>query len=277
MVTLTVSHGRHDDLGALLAALRRAFRSMTGSRRYKALFEDYGVAHTVRGLEVTWGYDNGWHPHLHILLFMVPELNIDSMEDEIFAMWSAAAGRVGLVIDRKHGVKLQATTGAIGDYVSKYGKGKWSAADELARANSKRGRGDRFAPFDLLRQVAFSRESQFADLFVEYARVFKGQRHLVFSKNLRAAASLLDKTDEQIVDELHEDAVLLALLGEREWAAVRGLGLRGQVLEVARAGDKAVLGDYVDAVVALWLTSPRTTQSRLEVLRGAGRQAAVLD
>ncbi len=250
MLTLTTSHGRSDDLGALLAALRGAFRTMTKSRRYRALFKRYGVAHTVRALEVTWGYDNGWHPHLHILLFIVPELNIDSMEDELFAMWFAAAGRFGLVIDRKHGVKLQATTGAIGDYVSKYGKGKWSAADELARANTKRGRGDRFAPFDLLRQVAFSGESQFADLFIEYARVFKGQRHLVFSDGLRAAAGLLDKTDDQIVDELHEDAVLLATLGEREWSAVRALGLRGQVLEVARAGDRSVLVEYIRGVVA---------------------------
>jgi hypothetical protein len=147
-------------------------------------------------------------------------------------------------------VKLQATTGAIGDYVSKYGKGRWSAADELARANTKRGRGARFAPFDLLRQVAFSGESQFAELFVEYARVFKGQRHLVYSNGLAAAAGLDDKSDEQIVDEVHEDAVLLATLGEREWAAVRALGLRGQVLEVARAGDRPVLMAYVHDVVA---------------------------
>jgi hypothetical protein len=222
---------------------------MAKSRRYRALFVRYEVSHTVRGLETTWGYANGWHPHFHILLFLPSTRNIDPMADEFFTMWSAALGRVGLAADREHGVKLQATTGAIGDYVSKYGKSKWSAADELARANTKRGRGVRFAPFDLLRQVAFSGESQFADLFVEYARVFKGQQHLTFSKGLRAAAGLDDKSDEQVVDELHEDAVLLATLGEREWAAVRALGLRGQVLEVARAGDRLALVAYVRDVV----------------------------
>ncbi len=272
MLTLTVSHKRCDDLGALLDGLRGAFRSMSGSRRYKGLFKHYGVKYTVRALEVTWGYDNGWHPHLHILLFLPCTQNIDPMEDEFFAMWSAAAGRVGLVVDRKHGVKLQATTGAIGDYVSKYGKGRWTAADELARANTKRGRGERFAPFDLLRQVAFSGESQFAELFVHYAAVFKGQRHLVFSKGLRKAVGLLEKSDEQIVDELHEDAVLLATLDDRQWAAIRSLGLRGQVLEVARAGDAAALAEYVRGVVAAAAAAyPSTRGERLEALRGLGR------
>jgi hypothetical protein len=222
---------------------------MTKSRRYRALFDCYEVTHTVRGLETTWGYANGWHPHFHILLYLPSTRNIDPVEDEVYSMWAAAAARVGLLVDREHGVKLQATTGAIGDYVSKYGKSKWSAADELARANTKRGRGARFAPFDLLRQVAFSGESQFADLFVEYARVFKGQQHLTFSKGLRAAAGLDDTSDEQVVDELHEDAMLLATLGEREWAAVRALGLRGQVLEVARAGDRLALVAYLRDVV----------------------------
>ncbi len=249
MLTLTTAHTRHDDLGALLAALRSALRSMTKSRRYRALFDCYEVTHTVRGLETTWGYANGWHPHFHILLYLPSTRNIDPVEDEVYSMWAAAAARVGLLVDREHGVKLQATTGAIGDYVSKYGKSKWSAADELARANTKRGRGARFAPFDLLRQVAFSGESQFADLFVEYARVFKGQQHLTFSKGLRAAAGLDDTSDEQVVDELHEDAMLLATLGEREWAAVRALGLRGQVLEVARAGDRLALVAYLRDVV----------------------------
>ncbi len=250
MLTLTTSHTCHDDLGALLGAVRTAYRSMTGSRAYKSLMACYGLSHTVRALEVTWGYENGWHPHLHILLLLPSTRNIDPMEGDVFKLWLAALGRVGLVADREHGVKLQATTGAIGDYVSKYGKGRWSAADELARANTKRGRGARFAPFDLLRQVAFSGESQFAELFVEYARVFKGQRHLVFSNGLAATAGLDDKSDEQIVDELHEDAVLLATLGEREWSAVRALGLRGQVLEVARAGDRLALVAFVRDVVA---------------------------
>ncbi len=272
MLTLTVAHTRCDDLGALLHALQGAFRSMTKSRLYRGLFGAYEVSYTVRGLEVTWGVANGWHPHFHILLFLPSTRNTDPMEDEFFAMWSAAAGRVGLVVDREHGVKLQATTGAIGDYVSKYGKGKWTAADELARANTKRGRGERFAPFDLLRQVAFSGESQFAELFVHYAAVFKGQRHLVFSKGLREAAGLLDKSDEQIVDEQHEDAVLLAMLDDKQWAAVRALGLRGQVLEVARAGDAVALAEYVRGVVAeAAAVFPSTKGERLEALRGLGR------
>ncbi len=245
MATYTVAHGRYDNLAALLGSVRRAYRFMTKSRRYLALMASYGLAHTVRALETTWGLGNGWHPHLHILLLLPSTCAIDGLEAQLFELWSSALARFGLSCDRAHGVKVQATTGAIGDYVSKYAKSKWTAADELARANSKRGRGGRFTPFDLLSEVARTGESVYADLFVEYAEVFKGQRHLVYSKGLAFALGLRDVSDEELVLQEEEEAILLATLGEREWAAVRKCGARGQVLEVARLGDRAALVAFV--------------------------------
>ncbi len=247
LCTYTIAHGRHDDLAALLAAVKRAYRSMTKSRRYVSLMASYGLSHTVRALEVTCGLLNGWHPHLHVLFLLssvLDEAAVNALQAELFGLWSVELQRVGLSCSAERGVKLDVRDGAIGDYVSKYAS-KWSAADELARANTKRGRHNNYAPFDLLRQVLLTGESQFAEWFSEYARVFKGQRHLVYSKGLAAAAGLVVVSDDQLVELEEEDAVLLATLGEREWAAVRKCGARGQVLEVARSGDRAALVAFV--------------------------------
>jgi hypothetical protein len=250
MATYTVSHGSYDNLGALLGALRAAYRFMTGSRPYKRLMASCGLSHTVRALETTWGFGNGWHPHFHLLLLLPGDRAIDGLEEQLFGLWSSALVRFGLSCNREHGVKVQATTGAIGDYVSKYSKSRWTAADELARANSKRGRGARFALFDLLREVVRTGESQFAALFLEAMEEFKGQKSLVYSKGLAAALGLRDVSDGQLVEEEEEEAILLATLGEREWAAVRKCKARGQVLEVARSGDRAALVAFVAGLVA---------------------------
>ncbi len=251
MSTLTVAHGSYDNLPALDGAMRRAYRFMTKQRRYVSLMASRGLSHSVRAKEITYGDANGWHPHFHILLLLPGDRPIDGLEDELYALWSYALVRFGLSCNREHGVKVQATTGAIGDYVSKYQKGKWTAADELSRANSKRGRGGRYTLFDLLRALQETGESIYAEKFVEACETLKGQNHLVYSKGLIAALGLRDVSDEELVLQEQEEAILLATLGEREWSAVRKCKARGQVLEVARSGDRAALVAFVAGLVAL--------------------------
>ncbi len=73
-----------------------------------------------------------------------------------------AAVCCGLAMDRMHGLRLQETFGAVADYVAKSGRGlarpSWGPGAELGRAHVKSGRGDRYTPFDLLREVLVTGE-----------------------------------------------------------------------------------------------------------------------
>ncbi len=73
-----------------------------------------------------------------------------------------AAVCCGLAMDRMHGLRLQGTFGAVADYVAKWGRGlarpSWGPGAELGRAHVKSGRGDRYTPFDLLREVLVTGE-----------------------------------------------------------------------------------------------------------------------
>ncbi|ORE39190.1 hypothetical protein BKN49_22580, partial [Pseudomonas aeruginosa] len=69
LLTLTVPHGVGDDLPTLLEQIRKSWRSTSTSRAGQKLRKLLGIKGTIRALEVTHG-QNGFHPHLHVLLFL---------------------------------------------------------------------------------------------------------------------------------------------------------------------------------------------------------------
>jgi hypothetical protein len=66
LATLTIPHGRWDDLRELLRQLLKAYRSMTASRGYKFWVEFFGIVGTVCGLEVTWSEVHGWYLYFYV-------------------------------------------------------------------------------------------------------------------------------------------------------------------------------------------------------------------
>jgi hypothetical protein len=262
LASYTFSHRRSDSLSDTLGGFLDAQRWMTGHRPYKRLLEAWGIVGAIRALEGTWGTHNGWHPHAHALLFLPPGLDVAALEEALYRVWSAAARRGGLTMTRERGVKLQATYGVVADYVAKWGhqptRRLWGAEDELTKAHSKRARradlpGSGYSPFDLLRWLNETGESKPAALFREYAAVFKRRRQLTWSPDLAALLGLDDeaaKSDEELADETREESLLLASIGWEGWRAVRLLNQRGELLEVARAGDPDALGAFVRRLIA---------------------------
>ncbi|MGN6566006.1 MAG: protein rep [Thermomicrobiales bacterium] len=262
LVSYTFRHRRADRLGAVLEGFLAAQRWMSGSRAYKRALTRYGVVGTVKALEVTWGRANGWHPHAHALLVGPAEVEPAAVEEELYRAWMPAAHRFGLMMTRERGVKVQSTYGAVADYVSKWGhepaRRFWGAEDELTKSHSKRAhRGDvagsGYSPFDLLRWLRDTGESQPIALYRDYAATFKGRQQLTWSPGLSDLLGVGDeasKTDEQVAGEVREDAVLLATLTPAEWRAVRWCDQRGQLLEVARSGDAGDVRAFVGRLVA---------------------------
>ncbi|MGN6600792.1 MAG: protein rep, partial [Actinomycetes bacterium] len=78
--TLTLAHLKRDGLDVTLGHLLAAWRSVMKSGTWRRLCKRLGLAHSVRAVEVTYGL-NGWHPHLHVLLFTVAALDDDQAEE----------------------------------------------------------------------------------------------------------------------------------------------------------------------------------------------------
>jgi hypothetical protein len=146
LATYTFSHRRCDALSATLDGFLAAQSGMTRNRPYRRVVDRCGYVGSVSALEVTWGRANGWHPHRHTLLFLGAEVDEVALAEGLYVAWARAAFTQGLRINRAHGVKLQATTDAVAEYVAKWGhapsRRPWAAADELTKSQSKRAHRD---------------------------------------------------------------------------------------------------------------------------------------
>jgi hypothetical protein len=248
LLTLTVPHYQNDSCSKVLNGVVDAWAKMTNKRNFKRLGDAIGLKGRIRALEVTYG-ENGWHVHLHILLFLkasTVKVDVSALQSTLFFQWASSVKLAGLPAPSAlHGVKVEN-----GDYAAQY-VGKWGIEHEMTKGHIKKAK-DGYTPFDLLRvaswavslpSVRFLDDSpdKAARLFQEYARFFKGRRQLLWSTGLRDLLGLEEeKTDEQLAEEVEEKAARFAIIPLAVWRVVLGRGLRGQVLAVCRQGLDAL-------------------------------------
>lgn len=249
LLTLTNPHTRRDNLADMLKSQSLAMSRFNGDRASKAIWADMGCIGTVRAWEVTHGrlrpQDNGWHPHFHILIFCDSGLDLEVFRSRIYAAWVNSCRLAGLPIpSERHGCTLEDGSRA-SEYVS---KGMWGLDREMTKGHIKKAnKGE--TPFDLLRAFLSDRDKQAAALFQEFALTFHGRRQLVYSKGLKSHFDLVEKTDQEISQEIEESAERLGSITLDQWRVICRLDLRGDVLELARFGWSPVQ-NFLDSLPA---------------------------
>lgn len=239
LLTLTTPHQRGSDLAALLLMQKKALDTFFADRAVRVVLSEMGYFGQVRALEVTHGRksvkNNGWHPHYHFLQFcQVSGSDVDRTDWEVrlYLRWVVYCEKAGLgTPSYAHGIKLDDGTHAA-KYVT-----KWGLEDEMTKGHSKKAKAGGETPFDLLRAVfADASDIQARALFQEFSVCFKGKHQLAWSKGLKARFNQVEKSDEELVAEKDDRAVLLGLLTVDQWRDVLKLDFRGQLLEIAAKG-----------------------------------------
>jgi hypothetical protein len=141
-------------------------------------------------------------------------------------------------------VSFQLGFSAGAEYLSKVGH-TWGLAEEVAKANRKKGRGEHYSPVQLLCHVRDSTLPEAAVVYREYAEASKGLHFLQWSRGARAALGLAEeKSDEEKADGEDQGDLVLAFLTPKEWRAVRAGGWQARVrlVELADYDEDAALG-----------------------------------
>jgi hypothetical protein len=244
LLTLTVPHKRWERCAKVLTGVRLAVRKFnSGGRSMKRLLERHGYIGQIRALEVTHG-DNGWHPHLHLLLLLDGHPAPEELADLLRGYWRRACIKAGLeaLPSDEHGLTVQD-----GSRASKY-VGKWGIEHEMTKAHVKRGgRGGR-TPWELLEAAALGDEEA-GELWKEFALAFKGARQLFWSEGLKALCGVADLDDQAVVEQEEQpaDPVLVAFDG-LTWGLLRRHGRLSRVLDHAEEGGAAAVHRYVAKV-----------------------------
>ena len=251
MVTYTISHHRYDDLRDLLSKFLAARSDVKGSRlggKVKAIF---GIVGTVSVLEVTWSGVNGWHPHIHELVFCGgSEMDVEKYDAMARQAWEKAAALHGLGMNA-HGFKIDRTFGAVQDYIAKFGcdpatEKPWGVESEMVKGHLKQGRTtEHYTPFALLAAIHDNGRDDLKPIFQEYALCFKGRKQLNYSPGLKKLYAEEEKTDEELMQEKEQEPVTLVGLDKDQWARVLGNDIRGELLEAVRTGSPGVVINYL--------------------------------
>ncbi len=237
--TFTLRHGSNHSLAVSLGALNGAYRRMHRRRDFVALRASYGLVHGIRGLEATHSLDHSWHPHFHVLQFVSPGLDVTAYAAALSAAWLPSLAAEGFSATARRGVDVKATWGHVEQYVTKLGR-TWDAADELTKANSKRGRKDSFTAMDLLRSVAETGDQAHASLFREFALTMKRKHQLQWTRGLKSLVGIEDRSDEDLAANWLDDdqlAYVFANFSSSDWAAIRYCGPEAKA-DLEAAGDR---------------------------------------
>lgn len=244
LLTLTLQHSREDDLAGLLDALKDAWRKLKMGRAWQTIRAQYGLVAYVTGTEVTYGNENGWHPHLHVLVFStLPEaqLDKDQLKAALVARWRGLLAAGGRYASEFYGLDLRTGDNQVGEYASKFG-----LEAELTGQATKIAAGEHYTPFQLL-ELAEKGDQHAGQLFREYAAVFNGRKQLTWSKGARELLGLnAEREDAEIAEEDDApEAETMVTLTPGQWGNVCERGARGQLLAVANGGDRTRLWEYL--------------------------------
>jgi hypothetical protein len=259
LVTMTLPHQAGDKLAKTVELVSAGFRAINSGRAYKTDHDDFGILGHIRAFEVTHG-DNGWHPHLHIIV----ALKSPSTRDAAAALearwqtrwdkwltgqgWPVSVVGIGVRVDR-----VRRDAEAAGAYLAKLQEGEKidrSVGNEVARADLKGGRRSSRVPFEILADFGSDGLVDDLELWQEFQLATKGRSAIRWSKGLRA---LLLPDDEELTDEEIAAAEIggntIAILAPWLYRKIAGRPYGEALLHVAaEQGGLAGIIRYVRAI-----------------------------
>jgi hypothetical protein len=264
LVTLTMRHSRAQRLAGLLDGLGDAWAAIRQDKRFRRLYGAHGVG-WIKRLDVTHGA-NGWHPHLHVLVFVdgaMTEFDAHELGAAMFTPWARRLVKLGLAAPTKRSgidVKLLAL-GEAHEAVSSYvaateyaAAGPMGAALELASASTKRARAGNRTAMQLLADVVRFGLAGDHGLWREYEQATRRRAQILWSNGLRdlLIGDLDELTDEEAAQTNDGAARLLLLLNHPTWRSVRSTP--GRPAELLSWAEHHVADDQARELVAQLLT-----------------------
>lgn len=238
LLTLDFRHAKDDTLEGLLKKLTgqgSAFDLMNKNRSFKRLREDLGWFGDIKALEITRGDQHGWHPHLHLLVFVENHrFSVEDIQRRLALLWRIACEKLGRDAHLVHGCNVQEGDDAA-NYISKM-------AAEVAAGSTKDGRAKGRSYLQLL-DGAIAGNPQDIALWLEFVSATKGLHALRWSPGLRKKLNMGKAlTDEEIAAETEdESAKVFSLIDNATWKLIYDQQLVGYLCQLIETdADRAL-------------------------------------
>lgn len=249
LVTATVRHGLGSELKTMRQAEAKVWSGLWEGRKGKARRKAWTLHHTIRGLEVTHGAANGWHPHLHTLLFVDRDPDEETIDELKLAWCLKIARKLGAEHAPSFEIGIDVRRCTAGEYLTKLGL-------EVASIGTKQGKAKRSrTPWQIAKDAAAGDEPSKL-LWQTYTRDFLGARQLCWSKGAKRALGVLERSDQELAEEevLGVGHVLAEWSGKDWDACARAFPLWSSMIE--RATEHALAVDELNRLPMARAQSP---------------------
>lgn len=217
MLTLTARHTGEMSLDHIQSRFNAAWRFMTKSRAWRRFRADYGVEQLITAREIlySWNNGNGWHYHMHSLMFIRRDALRDAvetdMQGEMRPVWLAALKKHELDAIGEYGLNVTAHGDVPGKYLAKLGINPGAdvtdARYEISGAGNKQGRSgvniwsllERASRRDPQgRQQAGGKLAE--KCYLEYVATMQGQNWITWSRGFKKLVGVDEQPDEQLAE-----------------------------------------------------------------------------
>ena len=244
MLTLTVRHDRADSL-EVTKRLTDAWGRLITGKAWQESKSKFGIAGYVRALEITHG-KNGWHPHLHVLLFFEQTLSdseLRAANNWFSERWQRNVERclgADFVPSEERGANLIRCSE--GQYVAKMNL-------ELVSHQTKKGRHGSRSHWQIASDLAARGSPSDAVLWRDLQANLFRKRCLTWSRGLRAKLGLgVEETDVAVLTaEEHEDHVV-EIQGVIWDSIARVNGALVELLEAAESGKREAVESVIQRI-----------------------------
>ena len=260
LVTRTVPHAKKDSLVSLRDRFRDADAYMKEHYRYKKMRPRFGIKGDIKVFELTVTWSNGWHLHIHEVIFhnadafegVALESNpayvafLKEFEQTYYDIWRDSATKAGFdEPSREHGLQVQNGDFAA-EYIAKWGhepESNWGVDSELTKAHIKSSKKG-YTPWDLIRLYRDTGDERLVPIIQEYAHSMHGQQQLIWSNGLKKAFGIGEKSDQDLVEELDDTAEEIGVLSPVQWKFIVKNDLKADFFHFAVRGWDVVT-DYL--------------------------------
>lgn len=243
MVTNTARHGLEFTLKLFKNKFKAAHRRFVQHRRWRKLKDQFGIQHSIKAVEGTWGIENGWHYHQHAILFLSAD-TLTAAGNDAFQNWIAEARNLWLECLEKEGLDgvgeiafdVQADHDVKKTYLAKLGlEDETSNLDYEASAGHNKTSGG--AKIWQLLHRSWEGDRQASALYIEWVETMSGDQWITWTDGLKELCGINEMTDEEAsmfegIEEEVQNQDLMDISDE-EFAPVRKLQKVADLLELA--------------------------------------------
>lgn len=191
MATMTVAHAFGEALKPMREGLAKSWSAMFKGRAGQALVNRIQKRHHIRALEVTHG-QNGYHPHIHTLLFLDRELDDDDKR-YIAERWKHLVETYlgsAFVPDDEHGCRIEHSHSD--SYITKLGL-------EVSGITKRAKHGNR--TMWQVAEDAANGDVESQRIWRDYVEEMLGTRMLCWSQGAKKYFYIGELTDEQLAQQ----------------------------------------------------------------------------